>query len=403
MNRILLYIFIFLSCSTLAKYATAQDKTVRINHTKVVPGAWRMDEYLPLLQGKKVGLIINQTSTIDSTSLLDTLLKRKIKVVKIFVPEHGFRGFAEAGEEIANSTDKKTGLPVISLYGKNKKPQKAQLADIDILVFDLQDVGTRFYTYISTMQYAMEACAEYKKKFIILDRPNPNGHYVDGPVLDKSLTSFVGMQPVPIVYGMTEGEYAKMLVGEKWFKGADRLDVTIISCDGYTHKTMYELPINPSPNLKNMAAVYLYPSMCLFEGTLMSVGRGTSAPFQQWGHPDLADKAMYSFTPGNSFGGPEVLYAYRKCYGQLAAVSADEAKVLTRSGIRLFWLTRAYEWYPYKEKFFIDYFEKLAGTTELRKQIEQGMKEEEIKATWQDGIKAFKQIRKKYLLYTDFE
>lgn len=403
MKRILLSVLILLVCSHLFISAPAQDKTVTVKVSKVVPGAWRMDEYLPMLEGKRVALIINQTSTVDSASLLDTLLKRNVKIVKIFVPEHGFRGFAEAGETVKDDTDKKTGLPIVSLYGKNKKPEKKQLSDVDVLVFDLQDVGVRFYTYISTMQYAMEACADYGKKFMILDRPNPNGFYVDGPVLDVSLRSFVGMQPVPIVYGMTEGEYAKMLVGERWFKGADKLDLTVINCGGYDHTVKYELPVKPSPNLRNMAAVYLYPSLCLFEGTVISVGRGTNAPFQQWGHPDLYGKTLYSFTPGNPIGGPEVMYAYRQCFGQLAAVDGREALTITKGSIRLFWLTRAYEWFPYKDKFFIDFFEKLAGTKELRKQIEKGMNEDEIKATWQQDIAAFKQVRKKYLLYKDFE
>ncbi len=370
---------------------------------EVVPGAWQVDSYLPMLKGKRVGLLINQTSRVRDSFLLDTLIKRNVKVVKIFVPEHGFRGFAEAGEKVNNSVDEKTGLPIVSLYGKSKKPSKANLADVDILVYDLQDVGVRFYTYISTLQYAMEACAENGKKFIVLDRPNPNGNYVDGPVLDTALRSFVGMQPIPIVYGMTVGEYAKMLVGEHWFNGADKLNMEVVSCKNYDHNTLYNVTVSPSPNLKNMAAIYCYPSLCLFEGTVVSVGRGTATPFQQWGHPDFMGKTVYNFMPRTPLGGAEPLYAYRNCYGQIAAMDANEAKIILRKSIRLFWLTRAYEWYPYKEKFFNDFFEKLAGTKELRKQVEKGMDEFAIRATWQDDIVAFKKIRKKYLLYADFE
>jgi uncharacterized protein YbbC (DUF1343 family) len=368
-----------------------------------VQGAWQLDSYLHLLKDKKVALLINQTSVVAHTSLLDTLLKRKVKVVKVLVPEHGFRGKAEAGEKVESSTDVETGLPVLSLYGKTKKPTKEMLSGVDVLVYDLQDVGVRFYTYISTMQYAMEACAEYNKKFLVLDRPNPNGNYIDGPVLDISLRSFVGMQPVPVVYGMTAGEYAKMLKGENWFKNAAKLDLHVVPCKNYDHNTLYELPVNPSPNLRNMAAVYCYPSLCFFEGTIVSVGRGTAAPFQQWGHPDFMGKTVYSFMPVTTQGSPEPLYANRNCYGQIAAIDPDEAQRVIRKKIRLFWLVRAYEWYPYKEKFFNDFFEKLAGTKELRKQVEKGMSEEDIRATWQKDIAVFKQIRKKYLLYADFE
>lgn len=389
-------LIIFLGFGTSNMRAEGKEK-------KVLPGACQMAEYLAILKGKRVALLINQTSTVNGTSLLDTLLKNKIKVVKIFVPEHGFRGFAEAGETVNNETDKATGLPIISLYGKNKKPQKDQLKDVDILVYDLQDVGARFYTYISTMQYAMEACGAYHVQMIILDRPNPNGNYVDGPVLDTSLRSFVGMQPVPIVYGMTAGEYAKMLAGEKWCINADKLNLKVIPCKNYDHNTLYELPVSPSPNLKSMAAIYCYPSLCLFEGTVISVGRGTPTPFQIWGHPDLAGKTVFSFIPQKPFGGPEPLYVDRTCYGQVAAANGEEALDIIHRQIRLFWLIRAYEWYPYKEKFFNSFFEKLAGTRELRKQVESGMKEEEIRATWQKNITAFKKIRKKYLLYTDFE
>jgi len=374
------------------------------NGDSVVPGAWRMPEYMPLLKGKKVALLINQTSMIGKTSLLDTLLSSGVKVVKVFVPEHGFRGTEEAGATVESNVDSATGLPVVSLYGNNKKPTADQLKDVDVLIYDLQDVGARFYTYISTMQYAMEACAENKKQFIILDRPNPNGHYVDGPVLKKELASFVGMQPVPIVYGMTVGEYAKMLIGEKWVKGTEKMNIKVIKCANYDHSTLYTLPDRPSPNLKTQAAILCYPSICLFEGTVVSVGRGTSMPFQVWGHPLFGGKTIYAFRPVPVWGHKtEPLYAYQDCFGQLAAANVDEALKMMNHRIRLFWLIRAYDWYPYKDKFFNDFFDKLAGTKELRKQVEQGMTEDQIVATWQKDLAAFRKIRKKYLLYADFE
>ncbi len=281
----------------------------------VVTGAEQIDVYLPQLEGKRVALLINQTSVVGPGKVLlpDTLLKRGVNIVKILAPEHGFRGKAEAGEKVDDSKDEQTGLPVISLYGKNKKPTAEQLQDVDIVIYDIQDVGARFYTYISTMQYAMEACAAYGKEFMILDRPNPNGFFVAGPVLDKSLKSFVGMQPIPVVYGMTPGEYAKMLVGEKWFEGAAKLNLKVIPCTGYDHTTRYKLPVNPSPNLRSMAAIYAYPSLCLFEGTDVSVGRGTKTPFQQFGHPSFKNKAMYGFMPNIADEGPDPLHAAKTC------------------------------------------------------------------------------------------
>lgn len=382
--------------------AQAQDGE---NQPVIITGAERMENYLPMLEGKRVALLINQTSVVGPQNVLlpDSLLKRGVNIVKIFAPEHGFRGKAEAGEKVSDEQDSKTGLPIISLYGSTKKPTEEHLADVDVLIYDIQDVGVRFYTYISTMQYAMEACAAYGKQIMILDRPNPNGFYIDGPVLDKSLKSFVGMQPVPIVYGMTPGEYAKMLVGEKWFAGADKLNMTVIPCEGYDHNTMYELPVNPSPNLRTMAAIYLYPSLCLFEGTDVSVGRGTKYPFQQFGHPSFKDHAMYGFMPNIADEGPDPLHAAKTCYGMMLATTTEEAKMVGAGYVKLTWLLRAYSWYPNKDKFFNNFFEKLAGTKELRKQVEQGWKEEDIKATWQKDLDAFKLTRKKYLLYKDFE
>lgn len=408
MTRWLLYSFTILIFfgSINTGCAQPQDKREAASQpVAVATGAERLSEYLSLLRDKKVGLIINQTSVVgDSTSLLDTLLSLDVKVKKVYVPEHGFRGLAAAGEKIENEKDKKTGLPIISLYGNNKKPSKHQLKGIDVLVYDLQDVGVRFYTYISTLQYAMEACAENDIQLIVLDRPNPNGFYIDGPVLDTSLRSFVGMQPVPIVYGMTAGEYAKMLVGEHWFAGAEKLEMKVITCANYDHKTKYDLPVPPSPNLRNLTAIYCYPTLCLFEGTVVSVGRGSDKPFQQWGHPKFKGKSGFWFKPVPVWGQKiDPPYAYQEVYGQALALNPDEALRLLRYSVRTTWLARAYDWYPEKDKFFNNFFEKLAGTYELRKQIENKVPEAEIQASWKPGISAFKQIRKKYLLYADFE
>lgn len=382
--------------------ACAQPTT---QSTKVVTGAERFDAYMPLLQGKRVALLINHTSIVGAEKILlpDTLLKKGINIVKILAPEHGFRGKAEAGEKVSDGTDAKTGLPIISLYGKTKKPTQAHLQDVDVVIYDIQDVGVRFYTYISTMQYAMEACAAYGKEFIILDRPNPNGFYVDGPVLDMSLKSFVGMQPVPIVYGMTAGEYAKMLVGERWFTGADKLKLTVITCNGYDHNTKYELPVNPSPNLRSMAAVYLYPSLCLFEGTDVSVGRGTDYPFQQFGHPSFKDKAMYGFMPNVADEGPDPLHAGKGCYGLMLALDTETAITIVKGNFLLDFVKKAYFWYDDKEHFFNNFFDKLAGTKELKTQIKQNWSDEDIRDSWQIKLNAFKKTRKNYLLYTDFD
>lgn len=371
--------------------------------SEVLPGAWRMNGYVPQLKNRRVALIINQTSVIGTQSLLDTLLKRNISIVKVFVPEHGFRGTADAGAHVKSDIDEKTKLPIISLYGDNKKPKQEQLADVDVVIYDLQDVGVRFYTYISTLEYAMEACAENGVELMVLDRPNPNGHYVAGPVLDKSLQSFVGMQSVPIVYGMTPGEYAKMLMGERLFTKAANLKLNVIPCANYDHKTRYTLPVAPSPNLKNMAAIYLYPSLCLFEGTVVSVGRGTDMPFQQWGHPDFKQHSDYFFVPRAVTGASKPVLEGKECFGKLVASEPDRAYSVIDGKFQLEWLIQAYNWYPEKDKFFNTFFEKLAGTTQLRKQIESGESADAIVASWVSDISDFKKVRRKYLLYKDFE
>ncbi len=379
------------------KYADNDEG--RTKKTEILTGADRIPVYLPQLKGKKVALLVNQTSEINGVLLPDTLLKLGVTVVKIFSPEHGFRGNADAGAHVKNGVDARTGLPVISLYGNNKKPSAEQLKDIDVLVYDLQDVGARFYTYISTLQYAMEACGEQKKQLMVLDRPNPLGFIVDGPVLEPGNSSFIGMQPIPVVYGMTAGEYAKMLIGEKWLKGPAPA-LTVIPCAHYTHKSLYALPVSPSPNLKNMAAIYLYPSLCFFEGTALSLGRGTAMPFQQFGHPALKGYT-YSFTPVSMPGATDPPLKNQKCYGKLVADDAAKALKLIDNKLQIQWLLEGYRNYPEPAKFFIPFFEKLSGTNTLRKQIEQGLTEAEIRKSWEPGLEKFRAIRKKYLLYAE--
>lgn len=387
---------LLLAQSPCCRAKDVYDSSVKPADTK--PGV-----YLPLLADKRVALIINQTSVVGGKSLLDMLLGQKINVVKIFVPEHGFRGNEDAGAKIENAVDSATGIPVISLYGKHKKPEKEDLADVDIMVYDLQDVGVRFYTYISTLEYCMEACAQNHKKIIVLDRPNPNGFYVDGPVLEKENSSFVGMQQVPIVYGMTAGEYAKMLVGERWFANAADLDLQVVKCINYTHRKKYKLPVAPSPNLRTMAAVYAYPSLCLFEGTVVSVGRGTELPFQQYGCPELEGKFSYSFTPKSGPGAKNPPFENKTCYGALVGATEEEVLNKLNNKLCIKWLQGAYNAYPDKDKFFTSFFTKLSGTTKLKEAVKNNETEEQIRKTWKPAIDAFQKIRKKYLLYPDFK
>jgi uncharacterized protein YbbC (DUF1343 family) len=365
-------------------------------------GAARTQEYFPLLLGKNVALCVNHTALIKGVHLLDTLMAAGMKIVKVFSPEHGFRGNEEAGKVINDAIDSKTKVPVISLYGNNKKPTGEQLKGIDLIVFDIQDVGARFYTYISTLHYIMEAAAEKNIKVIVLDRPNPNGFWVDGPVLDTAFRSFVGMHPVPIAHGLTIGEYARMINGEGWLAGKKKCDLTVIPIFGYAHMLRYQLSVNPSPNLSSMAAIYLYPSLCLFEGTVMSVGRGTDNPFCVYGHPDFPIGNIY-FTPKNIPGiatNPPCLE--QRCRGfDLTNLSIIFMKNNNFININL--LIEAYRNYPDKAKFFTSSFDKLAGNKSLRGQIIAGKTADEIKASWQKDLTKFKQIRKKYLLYPDFE
>lgn len=391
---------------------------------KILTGAERLNKYLPLLKGKHVGVFANQTSMVGNVHLVDTLQKLGVKITAIFGPEHGFRGTAGAGEKVGNYIDKETGIPVISLYGSKRRPSAEDLKNIDILLFDIQDVGVRFYTYISSLQEYMEAAFENDKPLIILDRPNPNGFYVDGPVLQSPFKSFVGMQPVPIVYGMTIGEYALMLAGEKWltekanakyakFKNdkSAKVHFLVVKNANYDHNCTYELPVKPSPNLPEIQSVYLYPSTCLFEGTTLSEGRGTDKPFQIFGAPSLPD-TLFSFTPQPREGAPKSKHYSEVCYGwNLHGTPAEVLKKIDKR-IQLKWIMEAYRLFPEKDSFFIipksgdiskSFFDKLAGNNELWQQIRDGKTESEIRASWEPALSAFKKIRKKYLLYKDFE
>jgi uncharacterized protein YbbC (DUF1343 family) len=370
---------------------------------KLKVGAEKTLSYLPKLANKKVAVVVNPTSVVNNSHLVDFLIQQKVKITSIFGPEHGFRGTADAGEKIKNDIDPATNIPVVSLYGNHKKPTKADLANVDIVVFDIQDVGVRFYTYISTLQYVMEACAENKKPLIVLDRPNPNGHYVDGPVLESKYKSFVGMQNIPIVHGMTIGEYAKMLNGEGLLTKKVKAYLTVIPCDYYAHYDSYSLKVPPSPNLRSDASILLYPSLCLFEGTEVSVGRGTDHPFEVFGHPDYKPFFNYSFTPKPSLGSKDPLFNGKACYGENLSENSNDLKSTLNNKINLSYLMMAYSASIDKTKFFNTFFEKLSGTAILRKQISDGVSEEAIRKSWVPGIAKFKKIRKKYLLYPDFE
>jgi uncharacterized protein YbbC (DUF1343 family) len=367
----------------------------------IMPAAERTTLYFPMLEGRQVALVANHSSLIGQQHLVDSLIGAGFSVVRVFSPEHGFRGTADAGELVGDAIDLVTGLPVVSLYGQNRRPQDEHLADIDLVVFDIQDVGARFYTYISTMTYVMEACARLDIPFLVLDRPNPNGFYVDGPVLEEAFSSFVGLHPVPIVHGMTVGEYARMVNGEGWLGDGLTCDLTVITVRNYSHSDFYELPVRPSPNLPNKYAVYLYPSLCLFEGTVASLGRGTEKPFQVIGHP-LYPGRDYRFTPRPMPGASQPPLSGEECFGYDLT---DYARRMDEHPpqLNLSWLIDFHNKLSDKTPFFNNFFNRLAGNATLQKQIEQGMSEEEIRATWQEGLDAFKLIRKKYLLYDDFE
>lgn len=387
------FLFFFSSIVLRAQIDFAQN---------IIVGAEQKEVYLPLLKDKKVAMLVNQTSVIKGQHLVDALLAEGINIKTIFAPEHGFRGEADAGEHVKNGLDAKTNLPIISLYGSNKKPSAAQLQRIDIVVFDIQDVGVRFYTYISSLQYMMEACAENNITLLILDRPNPNGFYVDGPVLDKKYSSFVGMQAIPIVHGMTVAEYAKLLNGEGWLAQGLHCKLEIVPCKNYDHGLLYDLPIAPSPNLRSSQAVLLYPSLCLFEGTEVSVGRGTPTPFELWGHPDYK-KNIFTFTPTSGPGAKDPLYNGLRCYGRDLRLAPKEVLRILEGQINLDFIKQAYSNSPRTDKFFNSFFEKLAGNNELRQQIIEKKSVQDIRKSWEPKLSDFKKIRRKYLIYPDFK
>lgn len=390
-----LIVLCLMSC---VQFSCSQTKEKQKINNKVITGAENTTEYFHLLKDKKIAIVANQSSIIGHQHLVDSLLARDIQIEKIFSPEHGFRGKISAGVKIEGGKDKKSGLPIISLYGKNKKPRKQDLEDIDLVLFDLQDVGVRFYTYLSTLHYVMEACAESNIPLIVLDRPNPNGYFIDGPVLQKGYNSFVGMHPVPVVYGMTIGEYAQMINGEGWLKNNLKCNLNIIPMLNWTHdNTSYVLPVKPSPNLPNMTAVNLYPSLCFFEGTVISIGRGTEFPFQVYGHPNF-NNMNFSFIPKsipNAAINPKLLG--QKCYG--FDLRNERDNILKKKQLNLTYLHNAYKLYQGKDVFFNNFFNKLSGNNSLQKQIVNDDNEETIRNSWEKDLANFKKIRKKYLIY----
>jgi uncharacterized protein YbbC (DUF1343 family) len=381
--------------------AERKKDSAAVENVPLKVGAERMASYLPKLEGKKVAIVANPTSKVGDVHLVDTLLARGVELERILSPEHGFRGDAEAGERVKDGKDPRTGLPVVSLYGSHKKPTEQDLRNIDIILFDLQDVGARFYTYISTLHYVMEAAAEQGKELIVLDRPNPNGFYVDGPVLDTAFHSFVGMHPIPIVHGMTIGEYARMIDGEGWLEGGMNCDLEVVECQGYEHSDRYELPVSPSPNLAQMSAIYLYPSLCLFEGTVVSVGRGTERPFTMIGHPDFEGGA-HRFVPRSIPGkSTDPKHEGDTCRG-FDLNKVGKTRMKEEGELCLSWLIRMYDALKDKTDFFHEErFDRLAGTDSLRIMIQEGKSEEEIRSTWKKGLEEFRSTREEYLLYPE--
>ncbi len=401
-SRLLVGLFLFLQCSSnteTTEQVVANPIQVAIKPVAIQVGADNFKAFLPLIKGKKIAMVVNQTSRIGERHVVDTLLAMGVRIQTIFAPEHGFRGEADAGEKVADGKDATTGIPLTSLYGKNRKPSAQHLAGLDWVVFDIQDVGARFYTYISTMHYVMQACAEEGIPFMVLDRPNPNGHYVDGPVRQEGYQSFVGMHRVPIVHGMTVGEYAQMVNEEGWLEEGRKCELTVIPCENYTHTTPYTLPVKPSPNLPNNRSIYLYPSLCLFEGTTVSAGRGTTTQFQVYGHPAYT-QGDHTFTPISRAGAKYPKHQDKSCNGyDLSTIPMKELE--TTHGFKLDYLLDFYKNYPNQKDFFLknNFFDKLAGTDALRKQILAGQSEKEIRATWEEELTIFKKIRARYLLY----
>lgn len=395
------YLKYLLFSGILLVYSCDGQSAKRKMHT-IKTGAEQTEKYLSFLKGKKIAVIANHSTNINGSHLVDSLLNLGVDIVRIFSPEHGFRGKADAGEHVKNYVDEKTGLPVISLYGSSKKPNLKDLEGIDLVVFDLQDVGVRHYTYISTMHYVMEACAEKNLPLLILDRPNPNGFYVDGPVLDTAYQSFIGMHPVPIVHGMTVAEYAQMINGENWLKDSLKCNISIIPCANYTHDSLYELPVKPSPNLQNMLAVYLFPSLGFFEGTSLSVGRGTEFPFQVFGGPDM-ENVEFTFTPRSINGASKnPKHQDQQCFGiDLRSINIKD--LVGQKKINLEWILFGYQNVKNQKDFFIPFFYNISGNHKLKDQIIKGKSEAEIRESWQEDLEKFKEMRKKYLIYKDFE
>jgi uncharacterized protein YbbC (DUF1343 family) len=394
------FLIVFPSCGVAMKkhFENEQKVVVKNPETTIVidsikTGADNFNAYLPILKNKKVGVVTNQTGILTNKKhIVDFLIENNITIEKIFAPEHGFRGTADAGEHVIDGKDAKTGLPIVSLYGDNKKPKPEQLKGIDVVVFDLQDVGARFYTYISSLHYVMEACAENNIELLVFDRPNPNGSIIDGPILEKEFTSFVGMHPIPVLHGMTIGEYAQMINGENYLEKGIQCNIKIIPCLNYKREMAYSLLVKPSPNLPNDQAINLYPSLCFFEGTNVSVGRGTETQFQIYGSPFLP-KSNFSFTPIPNFGAKDPVYNGKLCYGE------NLTKIKKVNQLEFKWLIKAYNSTADKTKFFNSFFTKLAGTKKLQQQIEAGISETEIRKSWEKGLEDFKVMRKKYLIY----
>lgn len=394
-NTVLLSVLLMCYCNSLKAQSKKERKDVAsISRMKLIKtGADNYTDYLPLLARKKIGIVTNPTGILSNkTHLVDFLLDQKVALEKIFAPEHGFRGTADAGEHIVDGKDSQTGLPIISLYGENKKPKPEQLTNLDIIIFDIQDVGARFYTYISSLHYIMEACAEQKIEVIVLDRPNPNGNIIDGPTLEIKNTSFVGMHPIPLLHGMTIGEYAKMINGEKWLLNGIQCNLTVIPCLNYKREMTYNLPVKPSPNLPNDQSINLYASLCLFEGTNVSVGRGTEKQFQIYGSPFLP-KSKFKFTPKPNFGSKDPVFKNQLCFGE------DLSNIPKVKQLELKWLLKAFNKTKEKSSFFNAFFIKLTGTQKLQEQIEANLSEVEIRKSWQKGLNDFKEMRKKYLIY----
>lgn len=391
---------------TVPHSTVASTKTVELQENPIRTGAEQTERYLPYLKGKRIGMVVNPTSVIGNETSVDSLLKLGVNIVKIFGPEHGFRGNASAGIHVNDAIDTKTGIKAVSLYGKHSTPTKEDLADVDLMIFDIQDVGVRFYTYINTLQHVMEACAAENKEVLILDRPNPNGFYIDGPILDPKLVSGIGLQAIPIVHGLTVGEYAQMLNGEGWLKNKVKCKIKIITVENYNHDLPYDLPVKPSPNLNTQQSILLYPTLCLFEGTYLSQGRGTQFPFTILGAPALKGKYNFSFTPKSIKGMAETpLHQNKICYG-MDLRTYDVAKIRKDKALNLNWLIELYNAYPNKADFFnfklsaqMGNFDKLSGDYSLKQQIIAGKSEKEIRASWEPGLTKYKTMRQQYLLY----